>query len=261
VWLAVLCAAPGLALTGGAQAQPAAHPRVVTLVNRTDVTIWAASTPASLSGRSGWRIASGASVSFRVANHFNGRIWGRTGCHFGPGGRGHCQTGDCGGRFQCLGPGQIPATLAEFDTDAYDHLDFYDVSMVDGSNLPMYINTVGGRTPDRIDSRGCELVHGCTRMVHCPATLRVRAAGRLIACISPCARFGSNRYCCRGQFAKGCTPAHTWPIDYARVFKHAEPYAYSWSGDDATSTFTCAGGCGYRIIFGVTPPAVGGPPG
>ena len=39
------------------------------------------------------------------------------------------------------------------------------------------------------------------------------------------------------------------------MFKHAEPYAYSWSGDDATSVFTCAGGCDYRITFGVTPPS------
>jgi hypothetical protein len=45
------------------------------------------------------------------------------------------------------------------------------------------------------------------------------------------------------------------------VFKRAEPYAYSWSGDNATSVFTCAGGCDYRITFGVTPPAIGGPPG
>jgi hypothetical protein len=62
-------------------------------------------------------------------------------------------------------------------------------------------------------------------------------------------------------YAQGCSPATTWPIDYARVFKRAEPYAYSWSGDNATSVFTCAGGGDYRITFGVTPPAVGGPPG
>jgi hypothetical protein len=29
----------------------------------------------------------------------------------------------------------IPATLAEYDMNAWDGLDFYDVSMVDGSNL------------------------------------------------------------------------------------------------------------------------------
>ncbi len=133
--------------------------------------------------------------------------------------------------------------------------------MVDGSNLPMYINTVGGRTPDKIDARGCEQGRGCTTSVACPAALQVKAGGDVVGCISPCARFGTDRYCCRGQYSKGCSPAKTWPIDYARIFKRAEPYAYSWSGDDATSVFTCTGACGYRIVFGVTPPAIGGPPG
>ncbi len=73
-----------------------------------------------------------------------------------------------------------------------------------------------------------------------------------IGCISPCARFGTDRYCCRGKFAAHCSPARTWPIDYAKVFKRAEPFAYSWSGDDATSVFTCKGGCDYEIVFGVT---------
>lgn len=59
----------------------------------------------------------------------------------------------------------------------------------------------------------------------------------------------------------GWVQQKTWPVNYALVFKRAEPYAYSWSGDDATSVFTCSGGCDYRIIFGVTPPAVGRPPG
>ena len=47
-------------------------------------------------------------------------------------------------QFQCAGDGAIPATLAEYDLDACDGLDFYDVSMVDGSNLPMYINITKG---------------------------------------------------------------------------------------------------------------------
>jgi hypothetical protein len=41
-------------------------------------------------------------------------------------------------------------------------------------------------------------------------------------------------------------------VDYAAIFKAAEPFAYSYVDDDATSTFTCAGECGYRITFGVT---------
>ena len=80
------------------------------------------------------------------------------------------------------------------------------------------------------------------------------AAPDPVGCISPCARFGTDRYCCRGPFAAHCSPARTWPVDYAKVFKRAEPFAYSWSGDDATSVFTCKGGCDYEIVFGVSPP-------
>jgi hypothetical protein len=42
-------------------------------------------------------------------------------------------------------------------------------------------------------------------------------------------------------------------VNYAAVFKKAEPFAYSYVDDDATSTFTCAGECGYRITFGLSP--------
>jgi hypothetical protein len=234
--------------------------RTITLVNRTRDTIWPAAWPGSVSGRTGWTLRAGGSVSITVPDRWNARLWGRTGCRFEHG-RGHCQTGDCGGLYQCRGWGQIPATLAEYDMDSYDHLDFYDVSMVDGSNLPMYIVIAHGATRNRILADGCERGVGCTHEVKCPAALQVRSGNRLVACISPCARFQTDRYCCRGAYAHGCSPATTWPIDYARVFKRAEPYAYSWSGDDATSVFTCAGGCDYRITFGVTPPGIGGPPG
>ena len=234
--------------------------RTFTLINRTRVTIWPAAWPGSVSGRTGWTLPAGDSVSITVADHWNGRLWGRTGCRF-DGGRGGCVTGDCAGLYQCRGWGEIPATLAEYDMDSYDHLDFYDVSMVDGSNLPMYITISHGATKNRITANGCELTVGCTHEVRCPVALQVHSDRSLVGCISPCARFHTDRYCCSGAYAQGCSPATTWPVDYARVFKRAEPYAYSWSGDDATSVFTCAGGCDYRITFAVTPPGIGGPPG
>jgi Thaumatin family len=272
VWLAVaLClamlasGAPAAKVTAAAARGPLSRPalaseRTLTLINHTRATIWPAAWPGSLSGRTGWTLPAGHSVSITVPDRWNARLWGRTGCRFDRG-HGHCQTGDCGGLYQCGGWGQIPATLAEYDMDSYDHLDFYDVSMVDGSNLPMYITIAHGRTKNRISADGCERAVGCTSTVRCPVALQVHSSGRVVACISPCARFHTDRYCCRGTYADGCSPATTWPINYARVFKLAEPYAYSWSGDDATSVFTCAGGCDYRITFGVTPPGIGGPPG
>jgi Thaumatin family len=250
-----------LALVCGSSTASAAGTHTITLVNHTEETIWPAATPGSISGQTGWTLLPGASLSFRVPKGWNARLWGRTGCHFGSAGEGGCRTGDCDGRYECKGWGTIPATLAEYDMNSFDGLDFYDVSMVDGSNLPMYINVTHGEADRKVNAEGC-LDGKCTTEVHCPAALRVpRGSSEPVGCISPCARFGTDRYCCAGPYAEGCDPATTWPIDYAKVFKRAEPYAYSWSGDDRTSVFTCKGDCDYRIVFGVTPPAVGGPPG
>jgi hypothetical protein len=228
--------------------------RVVTFVNRVSQTIWVAASPdaAHPLAATGWVLPAGQSVSIVVPDHYNGRFWGRTGCVFS-GDHGHCRTGDCNGLFQCTGYGSIPATLAEYNLNSFDGLDFYDVSMVDGSNLPMWINTTSGDTPDKVSSTGC-VTAGCTTAVDCPAALQVTADGQVVGCISACAHFNTDQYCCRGAWASraDCDPTK-WPVDYAAVFKKAEPYAYSYSDDDATSTFTCTGECNYRITFGRTP--------
>ena len=230
--------------------------RLVTFVNRTAQTIWvaAAPNPSTPLAATGWVLPPGRSVTISTPNNLNTRFWGRTGCVF-HNGVGHCQTGDCGGLFQCKGWGTIPATLAEVNFDAWDNLDFYDVSMVDGSNLPMYINITrsSGGTKDKISPDGC-VPAGCTKAVQCPNVLAVKAGGKVVACISACARLGGDQYCCQGEYAprSACNPA-TWPVDYAAVFKRAEPYAYSYVDDDATSVFVCKGVCDYRITFGLTP--------
>ncbi|HEX3963168.1 MAG TPA: thaumatin family protein [Trebonia sp.] len=229
--------------------------RLVTFVNKTNQTIWvaAAPNPSTPLAATGWVLPVGGSVTISTPNNLNTRFWGRTGCVFNSAGTGHCQSGDCGGKFQCTGWGTIPATLAEVNFDAWDGLDFYDVSMVDGSNLPMYINTTGGAAPDKISTDGC-VPAGCTSPVVCPSVLQVKVDGSVVGCISPCAHFNTDQYCCRGPWAPraDCDPAK-WPVDYAAVFKKAEPYAYSYVDDDATSVFTCQGDCDYRITFGITP--------
>ncbi len=237
-----------------ARADAAAGAHLVTFVNRVSQTVWvgAAQNPAHPLARTGWKLRPGHSLTITVPKHWNGRFWGRTGCVFRAG-RGHCQSGDCGGRYQCTGNGAIPATLAEYDMNAWDGLDFYDVSMVDGSNLPMFINVTHGTAANRVNRKGC-VAAGCTTPVNCPSVLRVKAAGAVVGCESACARFGTDQYCCRGAWASrsACNPAQ-WPVDYAAVFKKAEPYAYSYADDDATSTFVCQGRCDYRITFGLTP--------
>jgi hypothetical protein len=120
-----------------ARAAATAGAHVVTFVNRVSQTIWvgAAQNPAHPLARTGWKLLPGHSLTITVPKHWDGRFWGRTGSVFRAG-RGHCQSGDCGGRYQCTGNGAIPATLAKYDMNAWDGLDCYDVSMVDGSSLP-----------------------------------------------------------------------------------------------------------------------------
>lgn len=248
-------AAAGTTAAAAATAGAGAGARTVTFVDRVHQTIWvaAAQNLAHPLTRTGWVLRPGHRLTITVPDHWNGRFWGRTGCVFRHG-VGHCQTGDCGGRFQCTGDGAIPATLAEYDLDAWDHLDFYDVSMVDGSNLPMYINVTHGTAARRVSAQGC-VPAGCTKPVNCPAILRVAAGGKTVGCESACAKLGTDQVCCRGAWSSraACDPAK-WPVDYARVFKRAEPYAYSYVDDDATSVYTCQGQCDYRIVFGLTPP-------
>jgi hypothetical protein len=240
----------------GAAGQPSGDQRLVTFVNAMSQTIWVAAAPSATSPLSatGWVLPAGQSVTITTPNNLNTRFWGRTGCVFNSAGVGHCQTGDCGGLFQCKGWGTIPATLAEVNFDAWDHLDFYDVSMVDGANLPMWINITksSGGTVDKISPNGC-VPAGCTKPVNCPSALDVKAGAAVVGCISACARLGGDQYCCQGAWSSraACDPAK-WPVDYAAVFKSAEPYAYSYVDDDATSVFTCSGVCDYRITFGIT---------
>ena len=227
--------------------------RRVTFVNRTTQKIWVAGwqqTAKPALTRSGWVLAAGKSLTITVADKWNGRFWGRTGCTFNAAGKGHCVTGDCAGVFQCKGYGGIPASLAEFNFNAWQHLDFYDVSLVDGSNLPMWINHTGGSTKDAISTKGC-VAAGCTKAVPCPKKLVVDGGA---GCESPCAKLGGDQYCCAGKWAprSECDPTK-WPVDYAAIFKKAEPFAYSYVDDDATSTFTCKGRCDYKITFGLSP--------
>lgn len=230
--------------------------RTVTFVNHVGQTVWVAGAQQTAQPAlpvTGWVLPAGASLTIHVPDKWNGRFWGRTGCTFNAAGQGHCATGDCAGRFQCAQYGALPATLAEFNLNSWDDLDFYDVSMVDGSNLPMWINITSGSTHDPISATGCQSSlgsAGCTRPVACPAALQVPGN----ACLSPCAMFDTDQYCCRAQWSSrtACDPTK-WPVDYAAVFKKAEPFAYSYVDDDATSTFTCSGECGYRITFGLSP--------
>ena len=242
--------------SASAAAVAGAGTRLITFVNLTAQTIWPAAEadPKQPLASTGWVLAPGASVSFAMPDHWNGRLWGRTGCSFDAAGSGHCVTGDCAGRFQCGSAGSVPPeTLAEFDLDAWDGMDFYDVNL-DGFNLPMWINHTGGTTPDKMTANGC-IPAGCVSNLlnTCPSVLQDKVGGTEVGCLTACDVLNTDQYCCRGQWSSraACIPTQ-WPVDYAAIFKKAEPAAYSYVYDDATSVYTCSGGCNYRITFGVS---------
>ncbi|XP_076952827.1 thaumatin-like protein 1 [Bidens hawaiensis] len=213
-----------------------------TFKNRCDYMVWpgilssAGSTPLDSTG---FELSPGESRSSQASPGWSGRFWGRTGCTFDASGQGSCTTGDCGSnQMSCNGAGATPpATLAEFTIGSGSNVqDFYDVSLVDGYNLPIAVDASGGTGV--CGSTGC--VTDLNRM--CPAELRV---GDCQACKSACEAFGNPEYCCSGSFG---SPDTCRPSVYSQMFKLACPRSYSYAYDDATSTFTCAG-ADYTITF------------
>lgn len=93
----------------------------------------------------GFLLQSGENQTIYVRDDWQGRIWGRTNCSFDDSGQAQggsgsaCSTGDCGGALSCEIAGAAPATLAEFTLHGGMDQCYYDISLVDGYNLPMAI--------------------------------------------------------------------------------------------------------------------------
>ncbi|KAI9101417.1 hypothetical protein K1719_023899 [Acacia pycnantha] len=115
------------------------------ITNRCSYTVW----PASLPSGGGRSLNPGETWSLDVApGTANARIWGRTNCNFDGSGNGHCGTGDCGGVLQCQLSGAPPTTLAEFSLNQPNNLDFYDISVIDGFNIPMGFSATSNGCPN-----------------------------------------------------------------------------------------------------------------
>lgn len=194
---------------------------------------------------SGFALRKDESKAVSVPTSWSGRLWGRTACAQDSTGKFSCLTGDCGsGTVECAGGGAAPpATLAEFTLNGANGLDFYDVSLVDGYNLPMLVVPQGGGSGGNCSTTGCVVdLNGA-----CPSELKVVSTsdGSEVACKSACEAFGEAQYCCRGAFGN---PDTCKPSPYSQLFKHACPRAYSYAYDDRTSTFTCES-ADYVITF------------
>ncbi|CAN8276381.1 unnamed protein product, partial [Cochlearia groenlandica] len=228
-----------------------------TVVNQCSYTVW----PGLLSGAgtsplptTGFSLNPTETRVIPIPAAWSGRIWGRTLCtQDATTGKFSCVTGDCGSSaVECSGSGAAPpATLAEFTLNGANGLDFYDVSLVDGYNIPMTIVPNGGGDSNGV--AGNCTVTGCVAELNgpCPSQLKVatKEGESGVACKSACEAFGTPEYCCSGAFG---TPDTCKPSEYSLFFKNACPRAYSYAYDDGTSTFTCAG-ADYVITFCPSP--------
>jgi len=188
----------------------------------------------------GWTMAAGASVSFNPGA-FNGRIWGRTGCNSAS--PAQCTTGSCGGTgLQCAGTtGQAGTSLAEFNFTA-GATDWYNVSYVDGFDNPVGI---------QVSNTSCVSPNTCTTapLTNCDASLKTGGY-----CLSPCTKFNTDQYCCRGAFGTAATCiVGNWPgsaQSYVNNIHSACPREYAYAYDEANGSLqTCPTGSNYTVTF------------
>ncbi|XP_031285878.1 thaumatin-like protein 1b [Pistacia vera] len=217
-----------------------AHLATVSITNNCPYTVW----PGTLANaehpqlaETGFELPSRGTKTLNIPTGWAGRFWARTQCS----GNFKCVTADCGsGQVACNGKGAVPpASLVEIKFQTEDGQDYYNLSLVDGFNLPIAVAPQNGSGPKCI-----KLTCSADVNAKCPAELQVKGPnGSVIACKSACEQFKDPKYCCTEAFKDNCPPTN-----YATIFKNQCPQAYSYPKDDASSVFACKG-ANYAITF------------
>lgn len=220
--------------------------RIFYIVNNLNIPVWMAAI-----GRPNPDFGTGYApphtvIELKVPDTWSSaRVWARTGCDFTKPGN-LCETGDCGsGRADCAGlSGEPPVTLAEMTLGTTD---FYDISNVDGYNLPMQMvpvaHTFEPLSPTFDPKKAmyyCEQT-GCFSDLNqqcLPQNKQINGLGQTVACTNTV------------TVEAGRKNISEYATDEYKLFKGACPDAYAFPYDDAASTFVCNGHPDYKIIFG-----------
>ncbi|KJA25242.1 hypothetical protein HYPSUDRAFT_418893 [Hypholoma sublateritium FD-334 SS-4] len=226
-----------------------ASARTFTVYNACPFTIWPAMftdlnvAPNVPNFPTGWEAASFTKVSFTVPDNWKaGRIWARRDCDFSTNpGPNSCLDGGCNGGLLCdphTGTGVPPATVAEWTLQGDGNKDFYDVSLVDGYNLPMRIN----------NDQGCPVADCPVDLgPNCPSQLKgpFDSTGFPVGCKSACdANLDGNQ----ANSANCCSGSHNTPatcpssgVEFYSYFKGNCPnsYAYAFDESSGTALWTC----------------------
>ena len=181
----------------------------------------------SIIGGGGFKLdANGGKESYPVDDGWQGAWFGRTNCSF-VGDLGSCETGNCQaadgwGHLQCSGVGSTPpASKGEMNMDLTSGIDYYDISLVDGYNLPMQITSydynqayVNAKPTDlfRCTSSGCL---NSSALSSCPAALNYLPNGNLVGCQDDCSiatiyHNASPYYFTQSQVDAYCCPDATY---------------------------------------------------
>jgi hypothetical protein len=241
----------GIAAVVAALAFPAsAGATTFTVKNNCSYTVFPGIFPASVFSNGGWTLAPGASSTFTVPSGSVGRLWGRTGCNSAS--PAQCTTGSCGGTgLQCAGTtGQPNTSLFEWNINA-SGTDWYDVSYVDAVDNPIGVT---------VTNASCVSPSVCSGSVitSCPADLRSGAF-----CLSPCSRYNTDQFCCRGAFGtpQTCVVAN-WTASAQTYVNniHAQcprEYSYAYDENAGGALQTCPTGSNFTVTFcpgGSAPP-------
>ncbi|RCV24352.1 hypothetical protein SETIT_5G078200v2, partial [Setaria italica] len=208
----------------------------LSITNQCSYTVWPAAVPVG----GGVQLNPGKSWTIDMESATRGSVWPRTGCSFDfeSTGKGSCKTGDCGGMLTCTSKGQPPLTLAEFNFGGFGPggTDVFDISLVDGFNVPMDLLPVPAKGQGE---------QGCSKGPHCAANITPQCPQELKApggCNNACTVFKQDKYCCNGSST--CEPTN-----YSGFFKRMCPEAFSYALDTSDTTFTCPSGTNYQVIF------------
>lgn len=168
-------------------------------------------------------LAAKSNKTVTVDNNWEGRVWAQE---------------SCDAPENCMQAGASnPVSLAEFKMSGANDVDYYDVSFVDGFNLPVRVEPINliNDHPVSSDPQHCQATF-CNNMPECPADLRFQRTKTWMACQSACSRYRQDEYCCTGEHNKPetCTTNH-----FARAIKAVCPDVYTYPYDDEFSVYAC----------------------